>query len=176
MKEKINWKVVFIIFIILILICINCIIIIKKVNLHNNTIMSDVNNSTDNHIVQENKSEEEEKLEKLKKMTERDRMEYYFSEFISYIKNEEYSKAYDLLYPEFKQNYFKSVEDFREYVIKTYPDSVGFSYNNIERQGKIYVLMINIIDPDKKIGEGKSQRIVIQENDFNDFVLSFQVI
>lgn len=160
----------------LLVICINLILIIKINGETNKREPVSINKNSGENSIQDEKSEEEQELEKLKKMTERDRMEYYFSEFISYIKNEEYSKAYDLLYPEFKQNYFKSVEDFREYVIKTYPDSVGFSYNNIERQGKIYVLMINIIDPDKKIGEGKSQRIVIQENDFNDFVLSFQVI
>lgn len=160
----------------LLVICINLILIIKINGETNKREPVSINKNSGEKSIQDEKSEEEQELEKLKKMTERDRMEYYFSEFISYIKNEEYSKAYDLLYPEFKQNYFKSVEDFREYVIKTYPDSVGFSYNNIERQGKIYVLMINIIDPDKKIGEGKSQRIVIQENDFNDFVLSFQVI
>ena len=160
----------------LLVICINLILIIKINGETNKREPVSINKNSGEKSIQDEKSEEEQELEKLKKMTERDRMEYYFSEFISYIKNEEYSKAYDLLYPEFKQNYFKSVEDFREYVIKTYPDSVGFSYNNIERQGKIYVLMINIIDPDKKIGEGKSQRIVIQENVFNDFVLSFQVI
>ena len=81
-----------------------------------------------------------------------------------------------MLYPEFRQTYFKSVEEFRDYAKKTYPLSVGFSYNDIERQGTIYVLIIKIIDPTKKVGEEKDQRIVIQENDFNDFVLSFQVI
>ena len=81
-----------------------------------------------------------------------------------------------MLYPEFRQTYFKSVEEFRGYAKKIYPSSVGFSYNDIERQGTIYVLVIKIIDPAKKVGEEKDQRIVIQENDFNDFVLSFQVI
>ena len=114
------------------------------------------------------KSEEElaaEELEELKKMTERDRMEHYFAKFIKYIKAKKYTEAYNLLYPE-----------FRDYAKKTYPSSVGFSYNNIERQGSIYVLMITVMDTNKKVTDAKSQRIVIQEYDFNDFVLSFQVI
>lgn len=119
---------------------------------------------------------EETELEKLQKMTERDRIEYYFSKFINYIKDEEYTKAYELLYPEFKENYFKTQEEFRDYAKKIYPKSVGFSYNNIDRQGNIYVLMITVIDTNKKVGEEKSQRIVIRENEINDFELSFQVI
>ena len=125
------------------------------------------------------KSEEElaaEELEELKKMTERDRMEHYFAKFIKYIKAKKYTEAYNLLYPEFRENYFKTQEEFRDYAKKTYPSSVGFSYNNIERQGSIYVLMITVMDTNKKVTDAKSQRIVIQEYDFNDFVLSFQVI
>lgn len=142
-----------------------------------------LSNNKQENIEQENavqeKSDEElekEELEKLKKMTERDRMEYYFSKFIKYIKNKRYTEAYNLLYPEFREKYFKTQEEFRDYAKKTYPSTVGFSYNDIERQGTIYVLTINVIDTNKKKGEEKSQRIVLKENDFNDFVLSFQVI
>ena len=150
--------------------------IMQKENKSNRNVTSA---DTVQENIEESKSEEElakEELEKLQKMTERDRMEYYFSKFIKYIKNEKYTEAYNLLYPEFREKYFKTQEEFRDYAKKTYPRSTGFSYNDIERQGSIYVLVITVIDTNKKIGEEKSQRIVIQENDFNDFVLSFQVI
>ena len=150
--------------------------IMQKENKSNRNVTSA---DTVQENIEESKSEEElakEELEKLQKMTERDRMEYYFSKFIKYIKNEKYTEAYNLLYPEFREKYFKTQEEFRDYAKKTYPRYTGFSYNDIERQGSIYVLVITVIDTNKKIGEEKSQRIVIQENDFNDFVLSFQVI
>ena len=121
--------------------------------------------------------ENEETLEKLKSMKERERMEYYFSEFMEYIENAKYQEAYDLLYPEFRDKYFKTLDDFKKYVNKTYPDFVSFSYNDIDRQGYIYVLTITVINPDvDKTEAKKSQRIVVKENNFNDFVLSFQVI
>lgn len=178
MKENVNLRRVILILIILILICINLILILKGMNIEDKNLNINQVNSNNNEVneINQTKSEEEQELEKLQAMTERDRMEYYFSKFISYIKDEKYTEAYDLLYPEFKQNYFKTVEEFRDYAKKTYPSSVGFSYNDIERQGDIYVLVITVIDTNKKVGEEKSQRIVIQENNFNDFVLSFQVI
>ena len=127
-------------------------------------------------IKNEQEEAEKEELEKLKQMEERDRMEYYFSKFISYIKLDEYSKAYDLLYPEFKENYFKTEKDFINYAKKLYPKSVAFSYNDIQRQGYVYVLIIDVIDTSKSTENRKSQRIVIKEDGFNNFVLSFQVI
>ena len=180
MKDNINLKRIVLVLIILILICTNFIILIKR----NNQKKSNSNQSSEISVEEqentvEQKSEEElaaEELEKLQKMTERDRMEYYFSKFIKYVKDEKYTEAYNLLYPEFREKYFKTQEEFKSYAKKTYPSSVGFSYNDIERQGSIYVLIITVIDTNKKVGEEKTQRIVIQENDFNDFVLSFQVI
>ena len=150
--------------------------IMQKENKSNRNVTSA---DTVQENIEESKSEEElakEELERLQKMTECDRIEYYFSKFVKYIKDEKYTEAYNLLYPEFREKYFKTQEEFRDYAKKTYPRSTGFSYNDIERQGSIYVLVITVIDTNKKIGEEKSQRIVIQENDFNDFVLSFQVI
>lgn len=155
----------------LITIMIVVIIVIKsleKKSIQNNAINNE-KNITD--IKQDNSGNE------LKDMSERERMEFYFSEFMDYIENGKYQEAYNLLYPDFKDNYFKTLDDFKKYVNKTYPEFVSFSYNDIERQGNIYVLMITVINPDLSKSEAKkSQRIVIKENNFNDFVLSFQVI
>lgn len=120
-------------------------------------------------------SNEEDNSVNLKDMEERDRMEYYFSEFIDNIEEENYQASYDLLHDEFKERYFPTLEKFTEYVKKTYSDSPGFQYNNIERQGNIYVLTLDIVNYTDKT-KNRSQRIVIKENDFDDFVISFQVI
>lgn len=176
MNKEINLKNVILIFIILVLILANLIVLLKMNNLDKQLIANSNQNEETIQEIQSSKSEEEQELEKLQAMTERDRMEYYFYKFISYIHSEDYSKAYDLLYPQFKENYFKTEEEFKNYAIKTYPQSVGFAYNDIDRQGSIYVLIITVIDTNKKVGNEKSQRVVIQENNFNDFVLSFQII
>ena len=176
MNKEINLKNVILIFIILVLILANLIVLLKMNNLDKQLIANSNQNEETIQEIQSSKSEEEQELEKLQAMTERDRMEYYFYKFISYIHSEDYSKAYDLLYPQFKENYFKTEEEFKNYAIKTYPQSVGFAYNDIDRQGSIYVLTITVMDTNKKVTDQKSQRVVIKENNFNDFVLSFQII
>lgn len=178
MNNKFNIKNIILILIILVLICINIILVVNKITLENDSNEKHVNisNNTEKSITTE-QDQEKEILEQLKNMSERERMEFYFSEFMDYIENGKYQEAYNLLYPDFKDNYFKTLDDFKKYVNKTYPEFVSFSYNDIERQGNIYVLMITVINPDLSKSEAKkSQRIVIKENNFNDFVLSFQVI
>ena len=113
---------------------------------------------------QEIKEQQEEQkiISKLEDMNERNRMEYYLSVFINYLENEDYQSAYDLLYDEFKQ---------------TFPRMMNIQHDNIERNGDVYVLWINVSDlvnggPNDK----KEMNVVIKENDFNDFVISFSIV
>jgi len=122
--------------------------------------------------------EETENITKfLETLEERERMEYYFGMFLGYIENEQYDEAYELLYPEFKENYFPTINSFIEYAQKTFPEMATIEHENIERNGDVYVLWINIIDAlNGKPGEEKKMNIVIKENDYNDIVMSFSVI
>lgn len=120
--------------------------------------------------------EEQKIISKLEDMNERNRIEYYLSVFINYLENEDYQSAYDLLYDEFKQTYFPTENDFEEYAKKTFPKMMNIEHENIERNGDVYVLWIYISDlvnggPNDK----KEMNVVIKENDFNDFVMSFSV-
>lgn len=108
-------------------------------------------------------------------MTERDRMEIYFSKFVTYIENGQYDEAYKLLYPDFKQNYFKTVGEFETYMKEKYPKYIAVEYSSIERQGDIYVLYVDITNMMDKT-KTSSQRIVVKENNFDDFYISFQII
>ena len=52
-------------------------------------------------------AEYEKIVNQLADMNERNRMEYYFATFINHIEAKEYEKAYNLLYDEFRQRYFR---------------------------------------------------------------------
>lgn len=135
--------------------------------------------NTNTNTTQSTVSVDEAYMNRLKKMGERDRMEHYFGKYITYIEKKEYEKAYDLLYPEFKNRYFKTIDEYKTYIQEKYPkEMISVNYNNIERQGEYYVLFLEIVDlsnssknDEKKI----SQKAVIYEKDYDDFVLSFDV-
>lgn len=113
----------------------------------------------------------------LQNMKERDRMEYYFGEFLHYIEDEEYEEAYDLLNEDFKKNYFPKLDDFKSYIPTVFSEMTNIKHENIERNGNVYVLWLKITDAlNGKPGEEKEMNIVIKENDYNDFEMSFSVI
>ncbi len=103
-------------------------------------------------------------------------MEYYCGVYFKHLEKKEYEEAYSLLYKDFKEKYFPTIESYKEYVSKIYPQNMVLEYNDITRQGSIYVLRLDVIDILKTSKEKFSQRIVIKENTYNDFVISFQVI
>lgn len=109
-------------------------------------------------------------------MGERDRIEYYISSFITSIENKEYESAYEMLYDDFKKNYFPTFNNFEEYVKSKFPTEISLDYTNIERNGKVYVVWVELSNPlgskDSKI----EMNFIVQENDLNDFDMSFTVI
>ena len=115
--------------------------------------------------------------ETLQDMEERDRMEYYIGMFLEYIESNEYDKAYNLLYEEFRKTYFPTLESFEQYIPTIFSEMTNIEHDNIERNGDVYVLWIYITDAiNGKPEDKKEMNIVIKENDYNDFVLSFSVI
>ena len=58
-----------------------------------------------------------------------------------------------------------------------FSEMMDIKHENIERNGDVYVLWITINDAiNGKPSDKKNMNIVIKENDYNDFVISFSVI
>ena len=138
---------------------------------------------TSNTTIQENTLTKEEieentnelEIADLKDKDERTRIQQYCGKFIRYIENKEYDKAYNLLYPDFKNNYFKTVEDFKKYAEEKFPKTlIAVEYNNIERQGQYYILFTTIKTP-LNVDYSMDQKFILIENGFNDFKISFDV-
>lgn len=152
-------------------------------NIKQNNKLEKTNDNANNTSIQENIVTEQEieddtnqkEIEQLKDADERTRIQQYCGKFIRYIENKQYDKAYDLLYPEFKQNYFKTQDDFKKYVQEKFPSNlITIDYENFERQGEYYILFTTITSP-MKADYSMEQKFIIIEKDFNDFVLSFDV-
>lgn len=107
---------------------------------------------------------------------ERDRIEYYVSEFIDALENKEYTEAYDMLYDEFKKNYFPNFSNFEEYAKTKFPSMFALEHTNFERNGEFYILWVTMYNPLGSKSDGIEMNFVVKENDLNDFVMSFSVI
>ena len=159
------------------------IVIIVVVNTVFMTKSNNAENTLVNGIAQENILTAEEieentnqlEIEDLKDKDERTRIQQYCGKFIRYIESKDYDKAYALLYPDFKNNYFRTVDDFANYAKEKFPSSlITVEYNNIERQGKYYILFTTVKTP-LDSSYSMDQKFILIENGFNDFQLSFDV-
>lgn len=185
MNGKLDKKDIILIITIVILIIVNLTVYLKKVLIpkqgnelstdQSSTVVAKSEKKENSQTVEVPKTNEE-IVKKLATLGERDRMEYYCGVYFKHIEKKEYDEAYKLLYPEFKQKYFPTIEEYEQYIQKTYPKNWALEYDDITRQGSIYVLRLKILDILGSKDNEKVQRIVVKENNYNDFVISFQVI
>lgn len=110
--------------------------------------------------------------DELTTMGEKERVKFYFTEYINNITDNKLEDAYNMLYDEFKNTYFKSLADYKAYIDTKYPDILLVNYDEIQREGYYYIITADIIDgmTDEKF----TQKFVLREYDFNNFVISFQ--
>ena len=122
--------------------------------------------------------EQQEKNEEIRvdlsKKSEQERMQYYCGSFFTLVNNKNYENAYNLLYSDYKENYFPTLANFERYFKENFPSNFALSYTNIERLGDIYVLMVTVKDTvNGSYGHNFDMYVVLKENDLNDYVISF---
>jgi len=165
------------IILLIIAVCLAIVIILTYMNHKLKKQTTDYTNLTEEEIVEAVQDEiDEMNKNTLSAKGERDRIEYYVALFLDALESGKYEEAYNMLYGEFKDNYFPTLSSFEEYVKTKFPKDFVIEYTNFERSGDYYVLWAKVSDP--LAGKVSSIEInfVVQENDLNDFVMSFSVI
>ena len=120
-NEKDNNTIKYIIFsiIILILIGLNLAVFINQ-HTDKKVATNDTSNGFDpkNYVreVADENTVEKSMQNNISQMGERNRCQTYIGEFLSWIEEGNYDKAYNVLNSDFRTNYFPSVDEFKEYV------------------------------------------------------------
>ena len=151
------------------------IIILVITNKKDDTV--DYSNMTDEEIsVAVQNKVDQMTVNNLAGLGERDRMEYYVSNFINLLEKKEYEKAYGLLYEDFKAQYFPTAGQFQTYVESKFSSMMNLEFTNIERNGDVYVLWVNMQDAiNGNKNEHEEYNFVVRENAINDVDISFSV-
>lgn len=124
----------------------------------------------------------EEELQKiyindLKSMGEAERMQTYLYNYIGLIESEKYEEAFEMLYDDFKNQYFHNVDEYIQYVQNRYPVFMSVEYNDIERQGEYYILTVTIRNAvPTEDSDALKQRFIMHEKGINEYEISFQVM
>ena len=164
--------------IIIILIMLLTILKLKKQNTNLEKIDNDLNTTSEQTATENEEVDEEEKrlISKLKKVSEAERIRIYLGKYFKHIEKKEYDKAYELLYPQFKENYFPTLEDYEKYIAEQqYAEVMTIDYDDIHMQGKYYIVTVKIGDLLSGADIVKKEKtFIVQENGYNDYYISLK--
>lgn len=169
-SEKLK-KTLRIILLIIAMLIVIVLIVLTKINNSKNSNQI-LKTTTNEEIVQQN---ENAIISKITKMSEEERVKSYVGQFISQIEGQNYEAAYKTLNEKFKNNYFKTLDDFKNYAKKKYPSNPSLTYESVKRMGEVYLVQAKINDVINSDFTEFTQRFVVRENGANNYVISFQV-
>ncbi len=91
--------------------------------------------------------------------------------FIKAINNADYKYAYNCLADSFKQNYFKTQEEFTNYAKENFFESNEVGYKEFDTQGDVYTYSVSLTD--KNSNKTVNKTFIMKLEEGTDFVMSF---
>ena len=110
-------------------------------------------------------------LEKYNNSTDQQKVALNIDKFIQAINAKDYKYAYNCLADSFKNNYFKTQEEFENYAKENFYSSNNVEYNEFDTQGDVYTY--SVILTDKETSEQKNKTFIVKLEEGTEFVLSF---
>ena len=89
--------------------------------------------------------------------------------------NKDYKNAYECLSSEFKQNYFKTIDEFKNYVQKNFYDTNYITIKNVQTKSNVYTCTANIKSGVGVAADDMDKNFIIKLNPNAEFELSFEV-
>lgn len=110
-------------------------------------------------------------LEKYNNGTEQQKVALNIEKFIQAINDKSYNYAYNCLADSFKNNYFRTQEEFETYVKTNFYEKNSVTCNSFEKQGELYTYSITITNTETN--EQKNKTFIMQLGEETEFALSF---
>lgn len=157
---------------------------VKSENGYNQYVLID---SKDNYyIVRENKIMQytimldtytidiPEYVEKYQKANNQQKVAYCIDRFIQAINDENYKFAYNLLSEGFKNNYFKTQNNFEQYIQRYLKGQNKVTYKTFNVEGELYTYVVNLTNLENNTNSIE-KTFIIKLKEGTDFELSFNV-
>lgn len=95
--------------------------------------------------------------------------------FMKMLNNKDYKNAYACLSNEFKQNYFKTIDEFKNYVRENFYDTNYISISNVQTKSNVYTCTANIKSGISIAADDMNKNFIVKLNQNSEFELSFEV-
>lgn len=111
--------------------------------------------------------------EKYNSSAEQQKVALNIDKFIQALNAADYKYAYNCLADSFKNNYFKTQEEFETYAKENFYKSNTITYNQFNIQGEYYTYSVTITN--QETNEGINKTFIMQLGEGTEFVLSFDI-
>ena len=113
-------------------------------------------------------------IDTYKSATDEQKIQMNVNKFVQMINRQDYRNSYSLIDDGFKNNYFKTNEDFEKFIKEKFFLYNSISFKSIDTKGNnTYVIKTEISDITEENSENKEITIVMQLKDNMDFVMAF---
>ena len=109
--------------------------------------------------------------EKYYTATEQQKVALNIDRFIQAINSKDYKFAYNCLADSYKNNYFKTQNDFETYIKQNFYEKNTIGYKQFDTEGNVYTY--SVILTNEKTGEQINKTFICRLGEGSDFVLSF---
>lgn len=109
--------------------------------------------------------------EKYASATEQQKVALNIEKFIQAINDKSYYYAYNCLADSYKNNYFRTQEEFENYVKENFYSNSTVGYNQFSIEGEVYTY--SVVLTNKETGEQMNKTFIVKLEEGTDFALSF---
>ncbi len=110
-------------------------------------------------------------IEKYNAGSDQQKVALNIEKFIQAINDKSYHYAYNCLADSYKNNYFKTEEEFVNYAKENFYNNSTIKFNQFNKQGEVYTYSVTLTNEETK--EQKNKTFIVQLQEETDFVLSF---
>lgn len=110
-------------------------------------------------------------IEKYNSGGEQQKVALNIDKFIQAINNKDYKYAYNCLADSYKNNYFRTQEEFENYAKQNFYNSSDIEYKEFETKGDVYTY--SVILTNKETDEQTNKTFIMQLGEGTEFVMSF---
>ena len=123
----------------------------------------------DNYVIATQKFEDT-----YKNSSEEEKVQMNVNKFIQMINRHDYLNSYECISENFKNNYFKNQEDFKNYIENNFFYHNKLEYTSLDKKGNnLYVCGVKLTDLTGENPEAREITIIMKLNEDMDFEMSF---
>lgn len=114
-------------------------------------------------------------VEQYNKSTTQEKVALNINKFIQGINDESYYYTYNLLADSFKNNYYKTQEEYEKYIKENLFTENEIEYVEYSEEGTTYIYEIQLSDATGESSEIKNMTVIMQLKEETDFIMSFSI-